>query len=133
MKKHKFGLLPRVILAILLGVGCGFFFPQNAVRVFVTFNSLFGEFLGFVVPLIIVGLVVPAIADLGKGAGKLLLITALIAYGSTVLSGFFTYFSSLWSLPHLIPEKGFSDMVSQNTAADLTPFFNIRFPPAIDV
>ncbi|MEG0949449.1 MAG: dicarboxylate/amino acid:cation symporter [Bacteroidales bacterium] len=131
--KRKFGLLPRVLLAIVLGVGCGFIFPQNFVRVFVTFNALFGEFLGFVVPLIIVGLVVPAIADLGKGAGKWLLITAAIAYGSTVFSGFFTYFTSLWSLPHLIPTGGMGNMVSQDTAEILTPFFNIKFPPAIDV
>lgn len=133
MKKHKFGLLPRVLLAIVLGVGCGFIFPQSAVRVFVTFNALFGEFLGFVVPLIIIGLVVPAIADLGKGAGKWLLITALIAYGSTVFSGFFTYFSSLWSLPHLIPDGGLGNMVNQDAGSGLTPFFNIKFPPAIDV
>ena len=25
--KFRFGLLPRVVLAIGLGVGCGFFFP----------------------------------------------------------------------------------------------------------
>lgn len=133
MIKRKFGLLPRVLLAIVLGVACGFFAPQAIVRVFVTFNALFGEFLGFVVPLIIVGLVVPAIADLGKGAGKWLLITAAIAYGSTVFSGFFTYFTSLWSMPHLIPSSGLGTMVSENTAVGLTPFFNIKFPPAIDV
>ncbi|MEG1617702.1 MAG: dicarboxylate/amino acid:cation symporter [Bacteroidales bacterium] len=133
MKKKKFGLLPRVLIAIVSGVVLGFFFPQEIVRVFVTFNSLFGEFLGFVVPLIIIGLVVPAIADLGKGAGKLLVITALLAYGSTVFSGFFTYFTSLISLPHLIPtDSGIMNMVKEGSAA-LTPYFNIKFPPAIDV
>ena len=92
MKKNKLGLLPRVILGIILGVIFGFFTPAVIVRGFVTFISIFSEFLGFVVPLIIVGLVVPAIADLGKGAGKLLIISALLAYVSTVLSGFFTIF-----------------------------------------
>lgn len=134
MQKKKFGLLPRVLIAIVSGVLLGFVFPDALVRVFVTFNALFGEFLGFVVPLIIVGLVVPAIADLGKGAGKLLVITAILAYGSTVFSGFFTYFTSLWSLPHLIPaNSGIMGMVDENAAAALQPFFNIKFPPAIDV
>ena len=134
MKKKKFGLLPRVIVGIVLGILLGFIMPEFGVRIFVTFNSIFGEFLGFVVPLIIIGLVVPAIADLGKGAGKLLVFTALLAYGSTVFSGFFTYFSSLISLPWLLPHSdNLVSLVSDNITGDLTPFFNIKFPPAIDV
>ena len=43
------------------------------------FNSLFGSFLDFVVPLIILGLVAPGIAELGRGAGKMLAVTLLIA------------------------------------------------------
>ena len=103
MKRRKCGLLPRVLIAIVIGVGFGFFLPPFVGRIFVTFNSIFSEFLGFVVPLIIIGLVVPAIADLGCGAGKLLVITALLAYGSTVLSGLITYFSCYFSLPYIIP------------------------------
>lgn len=134
MNKRKFGLLPRVFLAIVCGIVFGFFVPDAIVRIFVTFNSLFGEFLGFVVPLIIIGLVVPAIADLGKGAGTLLIVTALIAYGSTVLSGLFTYFSCYISLPHLIPDSGgLSTLADQSPLEALTPFFNVKFPPAIDV
>ena len=66
----KIGLLPRIIIAIILGVACGAFFPVWAVRCFVTFNSIFSHFLSFLIPLIIVGLVTPAIADIGKGAGQ---------------------------------------------------------------
>ena len=68
--------------------------PGGIARIFVTFNSLFGNFLSFSIPLIILGLVTPAIGELGKGAGRLLALTALLAYGSTIFSGFFTYFSS---------------------------------------
>ena len=63
---------------------------------FLTYNSIFSGFLGFIVPLIILGLVAPAIAELGKGAGKWLGITALIAYGSTLFAGFLAYFVSRW-------------------------------------
>ena len=91
MKKIKLGLLPKIIIAIILGIGFGIVSPDMPVRVFVTFNALFSEFLGFLIPLIIVGLVTPAIADIGKGAGKLLVITALMAYGATVFSGFLSY------------------------------------------
>ena len=93
MKKIRVSLLTKVVIAIAAGVLFGQFLPGGIARIFVTFNSLFGNFLSFSIPLIILGLVTPAIGDLGKGAGKLLLITALIAYGSTVFSGFFTFLS----------------------------------------
>ena len=73
MKKIHIGLLPRIIIAILLGIAVGHFFPASLVRIFVTFNGIFSEFLNFSIPLIILGLVTVAIADIGKGAGKMLL------------------------------------------------------------
>ena len=131
MKLSKIGLLPRIIIAILLGVLCGMFFPEWAVRCFVTFNSVFSHFLSFLIPLIILGLVTPAIADIGKGAGKLLLITALIAYGDTVFSGYLSYFVSTGIFPSLIDRSEAAQAVS--TAQDLQPFFTIEIPPLLDV
>ena len=71
----KIGLLPHIIIAIILGVLTGNVLPEMWVRVFVTFNYVFSQFLGFLIPLIIIGLVTPAIADIGRGAGRLLLLT----------------------------------------------------------
>ena len=84
MKKIKIGLLARIVIAIILGIAIGTVFPAPLVRIFVTFNGIFSEFLNFSIPLIIVGLVTVAIADIGKGAGKMLLVTALIAYFATL-------------------------------------------------
>ena len=131
MKLSRIPLLPRVIVAIILGVVCGMFFPEWAVRCFVTFNSIFSHFLSFLIPLIIVGLVTPAIADIGKGAGKLLLITAIIAYGDTVLSGFLSYFTSVGVFPSLIDRAQAAQAVA--TAEELQPFFTIEIPPLLDV
>ena len=131
MKLSKIGLLPRVIIAIIVGVVCGSFFPEWAVRCFVTFNSIFSHFLSFLIPLIIVGLVTPAIADIGKGAGKLLLITALIAYGDTVFSGFLSYFTSTGIFPSLIDRSQAAQAVAQ--AEEIVPFFTIEIPPLLDV
>lgn len=89
--KFRFGLLPRVVTAIALGVGCGFFLPDEAVRLFATFNALFGQLLAFFIPLLILGLVAPGIVDLGRSAGRLLAVTAALAYGFTLVSGFGTY------------------------------------------
>ena len=74
--KFRFGLLPRVVLAIGLGVGCGFFFPEWATRIALTFNDIFGQFLSFVIPLLILGLVAPGIADLWDGRVMCYAVTA---------------------------------------------------------
>ena len=79
-KSFHLGLLPRIIIAIILGIVFGLFLPKGVVRLFITFNSIFSNFLQFMIPLIIIGLVTPAISNIGQGAGKLLLITVLIAY-----------------------------------------------------
>ena len=118
MKKIHIGLLPRIIIAILLGIAVGHFFPASLVRIFVTFNGIFSEFLNFSIPLIILGLVTVAIADIGKGAGKMLLVTALIAYGATLF-------------PSLIEPGRPLEEISE--AQGILPFFSISIPPLMNV
>lgn len=100
MKKIKIGLLARIVIAIILGIAIGTVF-RPLVRIFVTFNGIFSEFLNFSIPLIIVGLVTVAIADIGKGAGKMLLLTALIAYFATLFPAFSPTSQESQYFPHL--------------------------------
>ena len=85
MKLPKIGLLTKIIIAIVLGIGVGLISPEWMVRLFLTFNGIFGQFLGFMIPLIIVGLVAPAISDIGKTAGKMLLLTEALLHISQEL------------------------------------------------
>ena len=131
MKKLHVGLLPRIIIAIALGIGIGTFLPATFVRVFVTFNAIFSEYLNFSIPLIIVGLVTVAIADIGKTAGRMLLTTVLIAYGATLFSGFLSYFTGVTFFPHLI-EAGVPLQQITETQGIL-PYFSISIPPLMGV
>lgn len=131
MKKFKFGLLPKIIIAIILGICLGMFTPETPVRIFVTFNGLFSEFLGFLIPLIIVGLVTPAIADIGKGAGKMLLVTAMLAYGATIFSGFLTYGVGESVFPSLISDDLKLTQISQ--AEGVKPYFTVAIPASLNV
>lgn len=130
--KIKFGLLPKILLAIALGIVCSFFMPDWAVRIFLTFNSFFGNFLGFFIPILIIGLVAPGISDLGKGAGRLLLITAGLAYVSTVACGFFSYYVCHWTYPSLLGNS-VTALGSVDMSNSLTPYFTIDMPPFITV
>lgn len=98
----KLGLLPRILIAIALGIGAGYVCPEWLARCFATFNGIFSAFLGFIVPLLIVGFVAPAIADIGNRAGKMLICTALLAYGFTLMAGFISYFTADGIFPLLI-------------------------------
>ena len=124
-------LLLRILIAIILGIALGFVMPDMGVRIFNTFNSVFAQLLNFLIPLIIVGLVTSAIADVGRGAGKMLAITAGTAYLATVLSGLFSYGCSVSLFPSII-ETGTSQVLSSE--GDKFPaFFTIEIPAVMGV
>lgn len=131
MKYSSIPLLVKIIVAIACGAGIGLIAPQGVVRVMNTFCSLFSQLLGFMIPLIIVGLVTPAIARVGRGAGKMLAVTALIAYLFTVLSGLFAYAFSTTLFPSLI-ETVSADAL-ENTGMAFEPYFTIQIPPLMEV
>jgi Na+/H+-dicarboxylate symporter len=131
MKKLKIGLLGKILIAIALGIGVGLIAQPWMVRTMLTFNGIFSEFLGFAIPLIILGLVTPAISDIGKTAGKMLLITVAIAYGSTVLSGLLSYFTGATLFPGMISSG--ASLEALEAAEELTPFFTVDIPPLMAV
>lgn len=131
MKKIRIGLLGKIIIAIIAGTGIGLISPGWMVRIFLTFNGIFSQFLGFAIPLIILGLVTTAIADIGKGAGRMLLLTVVIAYGSTVLAGMLSYITGAAVFPSMIDHSTSLDTVNQ--ADELTAYFSVSIPPLMNV
>ena len=130
-KSFKLGLLPKVLIAIALGILLGNWMPHWGIRIFVTFNDIFSQLLGFLVPLIILGLVAPAIADMGKRAGKMLLITVGFAYAATLISGFMSYGTSIGLFPMVINASEAANNLAQDNA--LTAYFSIGIPPLMSV
>ncbi|MBR5394040.1 MAG: dicarboxylate/amino acid:cation symporter [Bacteroidaceae bacterium] len=126
----KIGLLPRIIIAIVMGILIGNVLPEAWVRVFVTFNYVFSQFLGFLIPLIIIGLVTPAIADIGRSAGRLLLLTVGLAYADTILAGLLAYGTGTVLFPHLIDTEA---SMAVEKAETLQPFFQLQIPAILDV
>ena len=131
MKTPKIGLLPKILIAIALGIGAGLIVPEPIARIFVTFNGIFSQFLGFTIPLIIVALVTTAIAGIGNKAGKMLLVTVAIAYGSTIFSGLVSYLTGASVFPSMISPS--SSLASVAEAASLKPFFEVTIPPLMGV
>ena len=131
MKKIKIGLLGKIVIAIALGIAAGMISPAWIVRIFLTFNGIFSQFLGFAVPLIILGLVTTAIADIGKSAGRMLLLTVAIAYGSTVFAGMISYLTGASLFPSMITPGTSLETIAEST--ELASFFSVNIPPLMNV
>ncbi|MCL2791884.1 MAG: dicarboxylate/amino acid:cation symporter [Spirochaetaceae bacterium] len=131
-KKSKLGLVPRLIIAIIVGVLLGSFAPEVINRTVITASTLFGSLLRFIIPLMILAFVTIGIADLAKGAGKLLGIIVCICYASTLAAGTIAYITASTIFPSFIH----SDLVSAIGHPEegmLSPFFSIGFIPVFDV
>ena len=130
-EKKKLGLVPKLIIAIILGILIGQFLPEEICRIVVTLSGLFSSFLKFVIPLMILAYVTMGIADLSQGAGKLLLITVALAYGSTLIAGTASFLVSI----NLFPSFMSADALNQIAAtadASLSPYFSISLQAILD-
>ena len=127
----RLGLLPRIAIALVLGILIGYIAPQWLGELCATFNAIYSQFLGFMIPMIIVGFVVPAIADIGGRAGRLLVITALLAYGFTVMAGLISYLTGSALFPGLV--GGETSLSAAENMSKLTPWFTIEMPPLMGV
>lgn len=129
----KIGLLPRILIAIALGVVVGAFLPEWTVRLFATFNDIFGNFLGFAIPLIIIGFIAPGIGEIGKGAGKLIGITTTVAYLSTFLAGLLAFVAARNLYPIFLNTGGAASEMANPEEGLLEPFFKVEIAPMMGV
>lgn len=130
-KKFKLGLVPKLIIAIILGILIGQFLPESICRFIVTLSGFFSSFLKFVIPLMILAYVTMGIADLSQGAGKLLLITVALAYGSTLIAGSASFLVSSNLFPHFMSGSAL-DQIAATADASLETYFSISIEPVMD-
>lgn len=140
--KFKLGLIWRIVIAIGLAIILGILLPKIPVigeaftdwfvSLAATFNMIFGGFLNFIVPLIIIAFIAPGIAKLGKGSGKLLGIAALVAYISTIAAGILAYFSAITFLPKFIGSVGEGNIEDAGRVA-AEAFFELEMTPIMGV
>jgi Na+/H+-dicarboxylate symporter len=137
--KLKIGLIWRIVIAIGLAVVLGIVVPKISegfaewfVGLAATFNMIFGGFLNFIVPLIIIAFIAPGIAKLGKGSGRLLGLATAFAYISTIVAGILAYFSATTILPGFIGRISEGSVAEKGRAA-AEAFFEIEMTPLMDV
>ena len=136
MRKIKIGMFGRIVLAILGGVLLGLALMHLGgagavgLRILKTFNVIFAQVLKFIVPLLILGLVTPSIADAGRGAGKLLLAVMVLSYLSTCAASLFAYFSAGHLLPFYVAKGA---VAAAGKGLEILPYVDLKIPPLCDV
>ena len=136
MGRLKIGMFGRIVLAILGGVALGFLLANLGgagavgLRILKTFNVIFAQALKFIVPLLILGLVTPSIAEAGKGAGRLLVATMVFSYLSTCAASLFGYVAAGQLLP-LCVDRGAVATVGKGM--EILPYVDLKLPPLCDV
>ena len=131
MEKKKLGLVPKLIIAIILGILIGQFLPEGFCRVIVTASGLFSTFLKFIIPLMIVAYVTMGIADLSQGAGRLLIITVCLAYGSTLIACSCSYLVAESLFPSFMSPEAM-EQIAATADNSLSSYFSIQLQPLLD-
>ena len=127
----KMGLVPKLIIAIIVGILIGMYLPLWVCQTVVTASGIFSTFLKFVIPLMILAYVTMGIADLSQGAGKLLIITVILAYGSTLIAGSASFVISNTLFPSFMSADAL-EKIQATADKSVASYFSIAIPPLLD-
>ncbi|GAA0450850.1 dicarboxylate/amino acid:cation symporter [Alkalibacillus silvisoli] len=98
-------LIAKLVAGIILGIVIGLIGIEWLTRSLITFSDLFGQFIEFMIPLIILFFIASGVSKLGQGSGKLVGLTVGTAYTSTVLAGIAAFFIATLIMPMVASER----------------------------
>ena len=134
-KVGDFSLILKLLGGIIIGALLGLYIGENAegslkhvMDVVVSLRHIFGQIIFFLVPLVIVGFITPAIVRLGQNASKILLVAVALAYVSSLGAALFSMISGYCIIPNL------SIATSTETLRSLPEMvFRLDIPPLFSV
>ncbi|SDN19812.1 dicarboxylate/amino acid:cation symporter [Alkalicoccus daliensis] len=121
-------LILKLVIGIVTGIIVGLTGIEPLIRAFVTFTSIFGQWINFIIPLIILFFIGSGIASIGQGSSRLVGATVGTAYLSTITAGIGAFFIAVLIMPLVTqegsaPEEGISP----------EPFFSFELTPFMDI
>ena len=132
-EKKKIGLVPRLLAGIVVGLLLGMVVPEFVIRVLATAGSIFGSYLSYLIPLMIVSFVASGIGHLTSGgAGKILLVTVVMVYCSTIVAGSFAYMVDSAIFPSFITPEIIENF-KETSGVAVEPYLEFVLNPVFDV
>lgn len=99
----------KLVVALVIGIFAGITlasmessaFTNAVMHIIVTVRYIVGQFINFCVPLIIIGFVAPSITRLGQNASRMLILSLILAYISSICAAFAATAAGYTILPFL--------------------------------
>ena len=101
MKKITQSLPVRLLAGVIIGIAVGLISNESFMNIIVTVKHLLGQVITFCVPLIVIGFIAPSITRLGKSASRMLSVSLVLAYTSSVGAALFSMVAGYGLIPHL--------------------------------
>jgi len=122
------GLILKIFAGIVAGILLGLFAPMELIKALSSIGFVLGQYIRFVIPLLIIAFVAKGVAEFGKQAGKALLLGLILAYVSTIGAELLGFSVATVFFPHLGIVPG-----SVVSAIKITPYLRIEIPAAISI
>jgi len=122
------GLILKIFAGIVAGILLGLFAPMPVIKTLSSIGFVLGQYIRFVIPLLIIAFVAKGVAEFGKQAGKALLLGLVLAYVSTICAELLGFSVASAFLPSMgiVPQSVVS-------AVKITPYLRIEIPAAISI
>src|SRR5699024_12714390 len=103
-KKKGFfsSLIFKLLVSIVVGILVGLVITEPIVKIIVPINEILSQLINYILPFIILGFITPAIIGLKDNAGKVLTVTLLICYLSSVGAAFMSFIAGNFIITRLI-------------------------------
>jgi len=122
------GLILKIFAGIVAGILLGLFAPMPVIKTLSSIGFVLGQYIRFVIPLLIIAFVAKGVAEFGKQAGKALLLGLVLAYVSTICAELLGFSVASAFLPSMGIVPG-----SVVSAVKITPYLRIEIPAAISI
>jgi Na+/H+-dicarboxylate symporter len=120
--KNTSKMIVKILIAFVVGSLLGRLLILSDISILllrgmITFSDLISQFLSFFVPIVVLGLVMPGIIELGGKASKMLLTAIILSYASLLTIGFICFVFGYSFVPSI-----FSSMVIGGNAIEITNY-----------
>jgi Na+/H+-dicarboxylate symporter len=122
------GLILKIAAGIVVGILAGLYASMPLIKILSSIGFVLGQYIRFVIPLLIIAFVAKGVAEFGKQAGKALLLGLVLAYVSTICAELLGFSVATIFLPYLGIAPG-----SVASAIKITPYLRIEIPAAISI
>ena len=101
MKSIAQSLPARLLFGVVAGVLVGLVANETVMQVILTAKNLMGSLISFCVPLIVIGFIAPSITRLRNNASRMLVLSLILAYESSVCAALMSMTVGYAIIPHL--------------------------------